>query len=229
MSLRRGAEFGASGLLVFVFDRSIEYITARRGCGNMGIAQGFPKPVGAEGTLVLVFLGVHRLSFPQLSSCAAFLPQCGEELMLGCLHETGGFGIAARIGDTPQAFGSDSSLQTAPELWRLLQQFPRRCITAIHPALFALPVGRRFRHATRPMEIQIGIEMLTVEGHERVGVAGIDIAVSDVLADHCAILGLHQAVVVGMPRARFGLFGQQLVQQLGDRAIDELTAIVQAH
>ena len=36
----------------------------RRGCGNVGIAQRFPRAVGAEENLVLVFLGVHGPSFP---------------------------------------------------------------------------------------------------------------------------------------------------------------------
>ena len=44
----------------------------RRGCGNVGIAERFPRALGNEGNLLLVFLVFHRPSFPQPSSCTAF-------------------------------------------------------------------------------------------------------------------------------------------------------------
>ena len=59
-----------------------------------------------------------------------------------------------------------------------------------------------------------------------VGLGGVDIALADVLADDRTVLGLHQAVVVGVAGAAFGLLDHQLVQQLGDGLVDELAAVV---
>ena len=61
---------------------------------------------------------------------------------------------------------------------------------------------------------------------DRSGVLGLDMEIAHVLADNRPILGLHQPVVVGMSRAGFRLFDQQLVQQFGHHVVDELTAIV---
>src|SRR5579863_7079711 len=51
-------------------------------------------------------------------------------------------------------------------------------------------------------------------------------SVAHVLADDRSILALHQGVVVTVPRPRFGLLHQKLVEQLGADVVDELTAIV---
>ena len=59
--------------------------------------------------------------------------------------------------------------------------------------------------------------MLPVELVDRLGVLRIDVAEADVLANDRAVLGLHQAVVAGMMRPRFGLFDQQFVQQTAPR------------
>ena len=76
------------------------------------------------------------------------------------------------------------------------------------------------------MVVQIGIEILPVEAVDPVGVARIDVAVADVFTNHRAVLGLYQAVVAALPGAAFGLLDQQLVEQIGDGAIDKLAAVV---
>ena len=53
-----------------------------------------------------------------------------------------------------------------------------------------------------------------------------DMAVAHVLANHRSVFGLHQTVVIAVPRSRFGLLDQQLVQQFGHGVIDELAAVV---
>src|ERR1035437_9401250 len=42
----------------------------------------FPRAVGAEGNLLLVFLGVHGPSFPPPSSCDPFLPESAKQHLL---------------------------------------------------------------------------------------------------------------------------------------------------
>ena len=70
------------------------------------------------------------------------------------------------------------------------------------------------------------LKALFVENFDRRRVRRRDVRVSHVLAHHRSVLRLHQAIVVGVPRPRFGLLDQQLVEQLGHRMVDELAAVV---
>jgi hypothetical protein len=68
----------------------------------VGIAERFPRAVGNEGNLVLVFLvstAWHFHSAPPVSYALTSLPEAEEELPLGGLHSPGGFGVAVRVGD----------------------------------------------------------------------------------------------------------------------------------
>ena len=47
-----------------------------------------------------------------------------------------------------------------------------------------------------------------------------------VFADHRAVFRLHQSVVVGMARPRFGLLDQQLVQQTRHVVVDKFAAVI---
>jgi hypothetical protein len=58
------------------------------------------------------------------------------------------------------------------------------------------------------MVVEIGIEVGVVELLKALGVRRVDRAVAQVLADHGAIFGFYQAVVVALPRSAFGLFDQ---------------------
>jgi hypothetical protein len=46
------------------------------------------------------------------------------------------------------------------------------------------------------------------------------------LADDGCVLGFDQAVVAGLPGPAFGLLDQELVEQLRDRGVDELAAVI---
>ena len=50
--------------------------------------------------------------------------------------------------------------------------------------------------------------------------------ITHVLPNHGSVLGFHQAVVVRVPRPRFSLLYQQLVQQLRYGVVDELASVV---
>ena len=47
-----------------------------------------------------------------------------------------------------------------------------------------------------------------------------------VLSDQRATFRFHQPVVVGLPRPRFGLFGQKFVEPLRHGVVDKITADV---
>ena len=76
------------------------------------------------------------------------------------------------------------------------------------------------------MKVQVWIEVHAVELVDRFSMCGRDVSISHVLPHHRPILTLRQAVVIGMPRTRLGLFHQKLVQQLGHYMIDELAAVI---
>ena len=80
---------------------------------------------------------------------------------------------------------------------------------AVHPLLLAFGVGLVGLSAG-PVEVQIGIEVLLVEALDAPRVRRRDVRISHVFADHRAVFRFHQAVVVGVPRTRLGLFVSSL-------------------
>ena len=71
-------------------------------------------------------------------------------------------------------------------------------------------------------QVDIGPEVLPVEPVEGRGVLMGNVSVTDMFADHRAVLGLQQPVVVAVPGPGLGLFDQQL----GHRMIDKLATII---
>ena len=102
--------------------------------------------------------------------------------------------------------------QVSRQVWQLAQDLPWSCVPTINPPVFAFGVHSDFRHPAGPMEVQIRMEVLLVKLLDRLRVFGRNMAVPHVLSDHRAVFGLRQAIVVGVPRPRFGLLHQQLVQ-----------------
>jgi hypothetical protein len=72
------------------------------------------------------------------------------------------------------------------------------------------------------MVVQIRVEVRAVEVLDGFGVFGVEVTVAHVFADHRAILGFHQSIIVAVPRPAFGLLDQQFVEQLGHALVDEL-------
>jgi hypothetical protein len=63
---------------------------------------------------------------------------------------------------------------------------------------------------------------------QRCSVSGGDVAIANVPPDYSRVLGLQQAVIVGMARPRFGLFHQQFVRQARNGVINEFTSRCQS-
>jgi len=172
----------------------------------------FPRAVGAEGNLLLVFLCVHGPSFPPPSSCAPFLPESAKQHLLGLLHPAGSFRVALRAR-LPFQFGSASCLAVgsapgpasdveSPMAWR----------TSGKSSSVFLCVGHQLRHAARAVEVQVRVEVPFIKRFDRFGVPRLNMLVPHVFSDHRSVLGFHQAIVVGVPRPRFRLLRQQFVQ-----------------
>lgn len=99
-------------------------------------------------------------------------------------------------------------------------------IAAVADALTALGVGGDIGLCAGPMIVQIGVEEVAIESAEPLGVGGVDVSVADVLADDGAVLGLYQAVVVGVAGPALGLLDAQLVEQPGYGFVEELASVV---
>ena len=116
----------------------------RRGCGNVGIAQRFPRALGNEGNLLLVFLVFHRASFPQPAPCFSArrfrAHETRKQFPLGLLHLPRRRGVAFGFGDALQSLDRLSRLEIFGGLGQLLERFPRGLVVAIQPLLLAFGV-----------------------------------------------------------------------------------------
>src|SRR5438270_11297633 len=102
--------------------------------------------------------------------------------------------------------------------WRLIAPVAARLLTFLIRLDLGLCAGT--------MEVYIRIQILAIESPDRLGMRGRDVAIAHMLADHSAILGFYQPVVVAVPRPRLGLFNQQFVQEPGHRMVDEFATVV---
>ena len=135
-----------------------------------------------------------------------------NSLCLACCIRARRRSVAFRLGNAAQSLKRVPWLEIAGGLGQLLERFPRRLVVAVHPLLLAFGVALDFGLSAGPVEVQIGIEVLLVEALDAPCVRRRDVRISHVFADHRAVFRFHQAVVVGVPRTRLGLFDQQLVQ-----------------
>ncbi|OYY27110.1 MAG: hypothetical protein B7Y46_15885 [Acidovorax sp. 28-64-14] len=81
-----------------------------------------------------------------------------------------------------------------------------RVLGPVHPldALGLLGIGQLGGEQAKPMEIQERIEVFHAEDVEALGVALRNLLVAKELPHYRAVLGLHQTVVVAVPRAAAG-------------------------
>ena len=149
-----------------------------------------------------------------------------EQLAFGLLHAACCFGIAEGSGDSLQGVDTESLAQILCRFIQRQQGLQRSLVALVANAFAALLIDLDVGLGAGTMVVQIGIEILPIEAVDAVGVARIDVAVADVFTNHRAVLGLYKTVVAALPGAAFGLFDQQLVEQFGDGAIDELAAVV---
>ena len=153
-------------------------------------------------------------------------PQSVEQCALCLLHAARRFGIAEGTGDALQGIDAEPLTQELCRLVQRQQGLPRSLVALVTDAFAALVIDLDIRLGARAMVVQIRIQILPIEVVDGVGVPRIDVAVTDVFADHRAVLGLHQPVVTALPGTAFGLLDQQLIKQPGDGGVDELAAVV---
>ena len=76
------------------------------------------------------------------------------------------------------------------------------------------------------MEVDVGVELVTVEGvDQRCPLLG-DVDIAQMLTHDSAVFAFDQGIVIAVPGAGFGQFDQQLVEQFGDVLVDVLGAVI---
>jgi len=130
------------------------------------------------------------------------------------------------LSETLQVGHGDAGTQKALALRYFAESFEGSGPTLVDSAAFAVGLGEDRGHGTRPVEVDVRVEVLPVKLIHGLGVLGTDVAVADVLANNGPILRLDQAVVSGMMRPRAGLLDEQFAEQSGYGVVDELAAIV---
>ena len=153
-------------------------------------------------------------------------PELLKELCLCLLHAHGGFGVAVGLCDAQQGVGSQPRAQVLGWVVECKQGLQRGLIAVVADAFATLVVDGNVGLGAGAVIVQIGVEEVAIEAVEPVGASGIDVAVAEVLADDGAVLGLHQAVVVGVSGPALGLADAQLVEQAGHGLVEELAAVV---
>ena len=134
----------------------------------------------------------HEPLFPRPSSGE---PQPVEEGGLGVLHSLGGVGVAEGAGDAGQCGEFESGTQILGWLLEPQEGFERGLIPFVAVADADLGVDLGVGLGAGPVEVEIGVEVLSVEALDGLGVGGLDVAEADVLADDSSVIGLDQAAV----------------------------------
>jgi hypothetical protein len=109
--------------------------------------------------------------------------ETGEQFALRFSHFHGDLGVRFRPSCLLQLIHSHLRSQESGQAGQLPQDLPRRRIPTVDTLLFALGRHGHFRHPARPVKVQIGVEVLSVELIESFRVRRADVTVTDVLPD----------------------------------------------
>src|SRR5713226_1190650 len=98
----------------------------------------FPRAVGSEGNLTLVFLAFHSPSFPQSSPVlrAALTVEPREQSTFGFLHLGGGLGVRLFAGRLREPIHRQIRAKESGQPRQLAQDLPRRGVPAVAPLRF---------------------------------------------------------------------------------------------
>ena len=148
-----------------------------------------------------------------------------KQLAFCLLHAARRLRIAAGAGDALQGVDAEPLAQVLCRFIQRQQGLQRRLVTLVTNPFATLLIDLDIGLSAGAMVVQIGIQVLPIEVVDALGVARVDVAVADVLADDGAVFALHQAVVATLSGTAFSLLDEQLVEQRGDGSVDELAAV----
>src|ERR1017187_1421084 len=111
-----------------------------------------------------------------------------EQLPFGCLHGGGRLHVGLPPRPTFHLLDRQIALQVPRYARQLAQDFPGSGIPAVPFLFLSFGVDHPLRHAARPVEIQVGVEVLQVERLHGGSVFRGDVPEADVLADDRSIL-----------------------------------------
>src|ERR1700730_6816902 len=149
----------------------------------------------------------HFHSPPVVSSCATLVLQASEQLAFGFLHLGRRLGIGFLGGRLCQLIHSKVGTQEPGQGRQVPQDFIRRRVPSVCALLLAFGCHGHLRYPARPVEVQIGIELLAIELIESFRMRRGDVAVADVFADHPTVFRSGESCVLGVARPGLGLLG----------------------
>jgi hypothetical protein len=140
----------------------------------------------------------------------------------------GGFIIGDCKSDCIQLFQSYSPLQVLAGFGQRQELFEgcHHGLMGVGFSLLAFGIDFGNGKETRPMVVDIGIQVFLMKLVNQRCPVLTDMAIAEVFSDDGAILGFDQGIVIGLSGARFGQLDVQLFQKLNDMLIDVLRAVV---
>jgi len=92
------------------------------------------------------------------------------------------------LDQTLQLGQGDAGTQKALAVWQFPKQLPGCRPTLVDSATLAVGLGEDRGHGTRPVEVEVRVEVLPVKLIHGLGVLRSDVAVADVLAEDGSFL-----------------------------------------
>jgi len=164
----------------------------------------------------------------ELSSGSGFPFRDGpEESLPGLVHSLGDLIVAHRVGEFIKKIEGEIPFQVGVRVRQGLQLLVGRAHAGVGVSflLLSLLVGVDLGEVAGSMEVEVGVEVLEAVLVDSSGIPLGNVCVAELLADDSAVLRLYEGIVVALTRARLGELDEELVEELGDDAVDELRAI----
>ncbi len=152
----------------------------------------------------------------------------GESLLSGLLSKVRGLIVTEPMRDRLQYFKRDPGFQVVLGLrdgFQLLLGRHHRLI-AVHRACLALGICLDLRKEAGPVEVEVGREVLLIEGIHEWGPTLRKVALAKEFPDHGPILTFHEGVLVSLTGAGRGAVDQEFAEKARHAPIDVFRAIV---
>jgi hypothetical protein len=135
-----------------------------------------------------------------------------KQIPFGVLHWLCSLGITHLLGLYAQGFHCDATAQILFRLGQRQQGFQRCLVAPITARLFSFSIDFHSGLRTGPMQVQIRVEVLSLEAINAFGLRRRQMAITHVFANHGSVLGFDQPVVVAVPRPALALLDEQFAE-----------------
>ena len=139
----------------------------------------------------------------------------GEEVPTGLLEPVRGLVVAELVRDHIQYFKRGLRFQVVFGLRKGFELLIGRHHgdIPVELAFLALRIDSGLRKEARPMKVDIGIEVLLVQGIDERGPTLGNVGMAKAFTHHRPILTFHEAMIIRLPGPGFGEFDQEFAEQ----------------